>query len=140
MTMRKKYQRAFNKKIRAINKNIANDDLWLGRFEMRQKDARFDKFADDSGGILTVFVRAYDKHTKYYKDYIIDFAPYLSFNDWHIWNAMNEFITKDAKVWEMKPNPRDENFKRDYTKVHIPDEIMEKPYNFYLSYEYFKEV
>lgn len=140
MTMRKKYQRAFNKKIRAINKNIANDDLWLGRFEMRQKDARFDRFADGSGGILTVFVRAYDKHTKYYKDYIIDFAPYFPSNDWHLWNAMNEFITKDAKVWEMKPSPRDKNFKKDYTKIHISDEIMEKPYNFYLSYEYFKEV
>lgn len=140
MTMRKKYQRAFNKKIRAINKNVANDNLWRGRFEMRQKDAHFTKFSDGSGGILTVFVRAYDKHTKYYKDYVIDFAPYLSFNDWHVWDAMNGFITQDAKVWEQRPNPTEAGFKKDYTKVHIPDEIMEKPYNFYLNYEHFKEV
>ena len=140
MTMRKKYQRAFNKKIRTMNANIAHDDLWLGRFEMRQKDARFVKFSDNSGGILTVFVRAYDKLTHYYKDYVIDFAPYLSFNDWHIWDAMNQFITKDAKVWELKPNPREEGFRRDYTKIHIPDEIMEKPYNFHVDYFHFKEV
>ena len=140
MTMRKKYQRAFNKKIRAINANVANDDLWLGRFEMRQKDARFVKFSDNSGGILTVYVRAYDKLTKYYKDYIIDFAPYLSFNDWHLWEAMNDFITKDAKVWEIKPNPREAGFKRDYTHIHIPDEVMKKPYNFYIDYFHFEEV
>ena len=53
---------------------------------------------------------------------------------------MNEFITKDAKVWELKPNPREDGFKRDYTKIHIPDEVMKKPYNFYIDYFHFEEV
>ena len=37
--MRKAYQREFNKRIRALNKNIANDNLWRGRFIFLQRDA-----------------------------------------------------------------------------------------------------
>lgn len=140
MTMRKKYQRAFNKKVRAMNANIKSDNLWKGRFEMRQKDAYFEQFSDGSGGILVTFMRVYDKRTHYYKDFKIEFAPYLHFNDWHLWEAMNRFITEDAKVWEEDPSPRDEGFIKDYTKIHIPDEIMAKPYNFYVDYPHFKEV
>ena len=37
--MRKAYQREFNKRIRTLNKNIANDNLWRGRFIFLQRDA-----------------------------------------------------------------------------------------------------
>ena len=67
--MRKVYQREFNKRIRALNKNIANDELWRGRFVFLQRDARWWRFSDGSGGELIVFVRGYDKKTGYYKDY-----------------------------------------------------------------------
>ena len=36
--MRKAYQRKFNKCIRALNKGIANDNLWRGRFIFLQRD------------------------------------------------------------------------------------------------------
>ena len=34
---RKKHQRRMNKYVRELNKNIANDDLWRGRFVIRQE-------------------------------------------------------------------------------------------------------
>ena len=55
--LRKAYQRKLNQKIRAMNKNIANDMLWMGRFEFRQKEASFEEFSDGSGGILIVILR-----------------------------------------------------------------------------------
>ena len=67
--LQKAYQRKLNQQIRAINKNIANDILWMGRFEFRQKEASFEEFSDGSGGILIVTLRGYDKVTGYYKDF-----------------------------------------------------------------------
>lgn len=132
--LRKAYQRVFNKKMRLLNKNIANDNLWLGRFEFRQKNAFFEKFSDNSGGILNVLIRGYDKKTGYYKDFIIDFAPYLHC-DWKLWEIANDFIVQDTGVWEETPRPTEDKFVYDYRKTHIPNKIMEQDYNFYLSYK-----
>ena len=59
--MRKKAQHTINKNIRAINKNIENDNLWRGRFIMRQVNARWDAFEDGSGGELFVTILMIDK-------------------------------------------------------------------------------
>ena len=99
MSLRKDYQRAFNKKIKLLNENIKSDDLWRGRFVARQKSAHFTIYEDGSGGIMYATIRIIDKKTGYYKDYNIDFAPYLTSNDWRLWSAMNKFITEDAGVW-----------------------------------------
>ena len=48
--MRKAYQREFNKRIRTLNKNIANDNLSRGRFVFLQRDAHCWKFSDAAGG------------------------------------------------------------------------------------------
>lgn len=61
--LRRTYQRKLNKLIKEVNKNIANDNLWRGRFEIRQKDAWFEKFEDGSGGILFTVLRLYDKNS-----------------------------------------------------------------------------
>ena len=61
--MWKKYQSKLNKKIKILNKDIAEDNLWRGRFIFRQIEAGWEKF-DDKSGILRVIIRAYDKKTK----------------------------------------------------------------------------
>ena len=138
MTLRQKYQRELNHKVRLINQNVANDDLWLGRFVMRQKDAQFERFEDGSGGLLYPILRIIDKKTGYYKDYRMDFAPYLN-NDWHLWEMMNKFITEDAQIWDGEISPRDPAFKHDYREEKLPESIMDKPHNFYLSEEYWQK-
>ena len=47
--LRKQYQRKFNKLVRKVNLNLANDSLWKGRFIFRQTDASFEEFEDHSG-------------------------------------------------------------------------------------------
>lgn len=133
--VRKEYQRKLNKIIKKLNKNIANDNIWKGRFELRQKNAFYYEFEDKSGAILNVIVRAYDKATGYYKDYRFEYAPFLSLSEVELWLHMNLFITEDSGVWYEVPNPRDKEFVKDYTSKTIPDEVMKKNYNFYLNYE-----
>lgn len=138
MNMRKNYQRKFNKIMRALNKNIANDNLWQGRFVFRQTDASFYKFEDGSGGILYVEVRGYDKKTGFYKDTRIEYAPYFSFNEYHLWSFANTFIGEDSGVWREEPRITNATA-QDYTSV-VPDEkVWRQPKNWYLNYEKWKE-
>ena len=94
--LRKQYQRKFNKLVRKVNLNLANDSLWKGRFIFRQTDASFEEFEDHSGGILYVRIRGYDKSTSFYKDFLLDYAPYLL--DYHLWRIVNDFIVEDTGV------------------------------------------
>lgn len=131
-----RYQQKFNRLVRAMNKDNQNDDLWRGRFVAYQKEATMECFSDGSGGILHSTLRLIDKKTGYYKDYLIDYAPYLPSVNWHLFEAMNKFITEDTGVWDENPSPRDKNFIRDYRNVKIPKGIMGEPFNWFVSYEY----
>lgn len=128
------YQKGFTKLLRKLNKSIADDDLWLGRFEFRQQRCSLEEFSDGSGGILYVTIRAYDKKTQYYKDYNIEYAPYLELSGYKIWEIGNRFIVEDSEVWKEMPSPRDETFVKDYRKIHMPDEKMRLDRNYFLSY------
>lgn len=137
--MRKQYQREFNKRIRALNKNITEDNLWRGRFVFLQKDAHWWKFSDNSGGELIVFVRGYDKKTGYYKDFRIEFAPWLSSAGYKLWEMANKFIAEDSGVWNEEPRISVKTAP-DYTnrKVNV-EKLMAGEYNFYVSAEYFNK-
>ena len=47
---RKKHQRRMNRFVRAINKNIANDDLWRGRFVVKQVGTPYFYIYEDKSG------------------------------------------------------------------------------------------
>lgn len=129
--LRKRYQRALNREVRALNKNIANDDLWRGRFYFFQKESQYYEFCDRSGGMLHVVLRGYDKATGYYKDFSFEYAPFLTFNKWHIWSFGNSFITEDVRVWEENPRPSIADAK-DWTKVAVDTQKIGKyEYNFW---------
>ena len=53
---RKKAQRKINKRVAILNKNLLNDNLWRGRFFIRQTDANWERFEDGSGGLLKVWL------------------------------------------------------------------------------------
>lgn len=129
--LRKRYQRALNRAIKDLNKNIAGDNLWKGRFYFFQKDARWEEFSDGSGGLLHAYIRGYDKATGYYKDFSLEYAPFLSFNAWHIWSFGNAFITEDVRVWEENPRPSIAGAK-DWTKVTVDTQKVGKyEFNFW---------
>ena len=127
--MRVKYQKAFNKLMKKFNKNIENNKLFKGRFVVHQMYSDFDRFDDNSGGLLYTVIRFIDKKTGYYKDYDLVYAPYL--NSYKFWELSNIFITEEAKVWEYS-NPYKDN--TDYRKVKI-ENIWRKPCNFYIVFD-----
>lgn len=113
----KKYQRQFTNLIHQYNKAIDEDDLWLGRFHMLQVRSRWEYFEDNSGGILHAVIRCFDKKTRQYKDYRIEYAPWMKTIHWHIqMDILNKFIVEEIDVWKENLNPREDI--RDWTKVN----------------------
>lgn len=93
---RKNHQRWLNAYCRAMNKSIANDELWLGRFVIEQKRTVMDWFEDGSGGLLACQLQFRDKKTGITEDWWTDCLTV----SWNGWERMNNFIVKTVKVWE----------------------------------------
>ena len=99
---RRNHQRWFNQYCRYINKVMVDDDLWLGRFCVKQLRSDMHWFSDGSGGMMAAEILMRDKKTgitrsKWYTG--------LDMN-WKFWWDFNEFIIEDCKVWEEKPDIR----------------------------------
>ncbi len=108
---RKKAQAKINKFVHTLNKSIANDNLWRGRFVIRQTDAYWDRFEDGSGGELRVWLEIRDLKTGLYMGFSV--SNYGT--GWDIWENSNKFIAEYSEVW----NNIDEvkNDKTDWSKV-----------------------
>jgi len=93
----KVHQRAINRVLRAINENVYNDDLWMGRFFVRQH-AREVTMCD---GVLymAVELRFYDHKTKKYSSEWLTSNEIIIFGGSKIWGLMNDFIVEDIDVW-----------------------------------------
>lgn len=99
--LHKKYQRLFTKELKYINNSLKKDDLWKGRFYVMQRKCSFYDFPDQSGTVMNVHIRLNDHKTKYYRDYIIEYAPWIKTFVWNLYiNIVNNFITKDLNVWK----------------------------------------
>ena len=113
---RKRHQRAINKAIRDMNKNIENDNLWKGRFYCRQiYSPHWERYEDRSGGIMYVNVEFCDKKTQ--KRWIQLFNT-NDIQGWKFWSAMNDFIVKHIDVWNEEPRPSIENAP-DYRNIEV---------------------
>ena len=117
-----RYQSKFNKLIKEMNDAIAKDDLWLGRVEVRQIITRFEIFEDGSGGIIHAILRCVDKKTQQYKDYVIEYAPWMHTIYWTLsMDVLNKFFVEDIDVWRTG-DPRNERY--DWTKIKVPDKVF----------------
>ena len=96
---RKVHQRALNAVIRRLNRAIEQDDLWQGRFFVKQEKAAFLPYEDHSGYELYVLLKFCDRKTGqewYARD---------SANHWMLWGGshlfreMNDFIVERVNVW-----------------------------------------
>lgn len=118
---RQKHQRRLNKYVRELNKNIEQDNLWHGRFVVRQYATQWYRFEDGSGYELYATLLFIDKKNgRIYTDR-------MTANEWCMWNGsklwytMNEFITKYDDVWSAEGRDALYTDKTDYTKIPIPN-------------------
>ena len=100
---RKKRQRRFVRYLRQINKNIMDDGLWRGRFEMRQVGAEWithgfrgitsdGREFFDPYGILIAKVKIKDKLTGKTEEYVVNTNITDRLEGYDLWEFMNNFI------------------------------------------------
>ena len=99
---RKNHQHWFNQYVRYINKNMEEDDRWLGRFYVTQNKTRMEWFEDGSGGIMYAYLTMHDRKTGITRNKWYDGLDM----DWKFWRDFNQFIIEDCKVWEEVPDVR----------------------------------
>ena len=106
---RKVHQRAMNKLMRQMNTNIKNDELWKGRFYVRQIASQWHEYDDHSGAELWVVLRFTDRKTGKTHE-VADTVNHWRFvNGSHLFWAMNDFIVEKCDVWSEDPRPTYEN-------------------------------
>lgn len=110
---KKRHQRAINKLVRAMNHNFEQDDLWCGRFVIRQDESpQWRRYEDGSGAELYVRLRFIDRATGRY------YVKWESVNHWRglratgfeVWKMMNWLITEHWDVWQ-EDFAREQNYK-----------------------------
>lgn len=107
-TNHKKIQRHINKVLRLMNKNIEQDNLWLGRFYCHQRSIRWDVSEDHTYVYCVVEVEFIDRKTG--KTYVTYFhkEDFMG-STWRFWTAMNNFIVDYCAVWLEVPPPSIKN-------------------------------
>ena len=95
---RKRHQREMNKIMRELNKNIEKDNLWKGRFYVRQITSQWREYEDKSGAELYVVLQFYDKETGISKKVAGAVNAWRFFDGISLWWEMNDFIVKDVKA------------------------------------------
>lgn len=114
----KKLQRAVNKYIQELNDSILNDDLWRGRFIVRQVNRYDYRFEDGSGYYFTLKLEFKDLktgQTKFsYMSLYSDAVLILIRNKFFI--LMNDFIVKDCDVWSKETTQELKNDKTIYRR------------------------
>lgn len=108
---RKKHQRAMNKLVRAMNKNIKEDNLWQGRFYMHQVESpQFHIYEDKSGAELWVCLECVDRKTGRTHRKWESVNHWCHFHGYEVWHYMNWFIVEYIEVWSEKPRPGQEGY------------------------------
>ena len=116
---KKKHQRAINRAARSFNKQLEQDNLWLGRFIVLQYEdsPQWRKYEDGSGAELYVKLKFIDRATGHYYVENHTVNEWCNFNGARIWRIMNWLITEHWDIWQ-EDFARERNFKawREYNK------------------------
>ena len=119
---RKTHQRALNRLVREFNKALEKDDLWNGRFIVRQYEdsPQWCRYKDGSGAELWVKLKFIDRATGRY------YVGAHSVNEWRgiwcnghrLWEIMNWLITVHWDIWkEDLAQSRDYSAWREYNRT-----------------------
>ena len=100
----KKVQRRVNALIKRQNEALAEDELWLGRFYIRQLRRDVWKFEDGSGACVSFLFEIADKKTGKrdicrLDNYELRVAFKRGGGSWILFEALNDFIIKKVDVW-----------------------------------------
>lgn len=79
-------------RIKKMNKNLHDDPLWQGRFEVRCDDIFHATYEDGSGNYATVYLTIRDKEKKLFGSKRFDDLDFTMFNGYHFWEWVNQFV------------------------------------------------
>lgn len=114
---RKRHQSLFNTVCRNINKSIAKDNLWRGRFVIEQNASWFLPYGDGSHYLVADY-QFRDKKTGRISKRMGEVNSLCHWNGSKLFWEMNDFITKDCydDVWaDAQKNIYED--KTDYTSI-----------------------
>ena len=100
---KKRHQREINRLVREANKSIEKDDLWYGRFCIKQVESpQWHVYEDKSGAEYFVHLKFIDKCTGRYwiQAETVNHWRGSFGNGWRIWDKMNWFIVEHCSVWD----------------------------------------
>ena len=100
---KKRHQREINRLVREANKSIEKDDLWYGRFCIKQVESpQWHVYEDKSGAEYFVHLKFIDKCTGRYwiQAETVNHWRGSFGNGWRIWDKMNWFIVEHCNVWD----------------------------------------
>ena len=138
----KNFHKKIVKRLQMINDDIRKDDLWLGRFEVREVQQFYSRFEDSSGYQAWYVLEVTDKKTgkiasKMFgthfgvrtndeadRDLDRSNEIALRFFGGELWSFLNDFIIEDVKVWEEDPQPHKSNAVNYCPKVRKPKYIV----------------
>ena len=117
---KKRHQREINRLVREANKSIEKDDLWNGRFCIKQIESpQWRVYEDKSGAEYFVHLKFIDKCTGRYWIQAETVNHWRSSfgNGWRLWDKMNWFIVDHLDVWN-EPLAKTRNYDawREYNK------------------------
>ena len=117
---KKRHQREINRLVRQANKSIEKDDLWNGRFCIKQVESpQWHVYEDKSGAEYFVHLKFIDKCTGRYwiQAETVNRWRGSSGSGWRIWIKMNRFIVEHCNVWN-EPLAKAQNYDawREYNK------------------------
>lgn len=118
---KKRHQREINRLVREANKSIEKDDLWYGRFCIKQVESpQWHVYEDKSGAEYFVHLKFIDKCTGRYwiQAETVNHWRGSFGNGWRIWDKMNWFIVEHCSVWD-EPLAKARNYDawREYNKT-----------------------
>lgn len=118
---KKRHQREINRLVREANKSIEKDDLWHGRFCIKQVESpQWHVYEDKSGAEYFVHLKFIDKCTGRYwiQAETVNHWRGSFGNGWRIWDKMNWFIVEHCNVWdESLAKARNYDAWREYNKT-----------------------
>lgn len=100
---KKRHQREINRLVREANKSIEKDNLWYGRFCVKQVESpQWHVYEDKSGAEYFVHLKFIDKCTGRYwiQAGTVNHWRGSFGNGWRIWDKMNWFIVEHCNVWD----------------------------------------
>lgn len=118
---KKRHQRAMNRLVRSFNKAFEEDNLWCGRFVIRQVySPEWHQYEDGSGAELFVHLKFIDRCTGQY--YIaadqVNCWRGLRASGYRLWGKINWLITEHWDIWK-EPYAVERNYDawREYNKT-----------------------